>query len=88
MGSPETLTRVLEQKAEVEPFATSIFSLKCLCPGTTFQTILVTAGALSHFSVFNSSVKNSFEILIETENRKKPNCPLLITATGRIKEKN
>lgn len=28
-----------------------------------------------------------FEILIETENRKEPNCPPLITATGRIKEK-
>jgi len=77
-----------EQRAEVESLATSIFSLKCSCPGTTFQTILATAGALSHFSVFKSSVENSFEILIETENRKEPNCPLLITATGRIKEIN
>lgn len=88
MGFPETLTSVSEQRVEVEPLATSIFSVKSSYPGTTFQTILAIAGVLSHFIVFKSSIKNSFEILIETENRKEPNTPLLITATRRIKEKN
>lgn len=87
MDPTETLTSVLEKRVEVELFATSIFSLKCSCPESTFQTVLVTAGALSHFGVFKSSIKNNSEILIETENRKEPNCPLLITATRRIKEK-
>lgn len=87
MGPPETLTSMLEKRVEVELLVASIFSLKCSCPESTFQTILATAGALSHFSVFKSSIKNNFEILIETENRKEPNCPLLITATRRIKEK-
>lgn len=86
-GPPEALTSVLEMRVEVELLATSIFSLKCSCPESTFQTILATAGALSHLGVFKSSIKNNFEILIETENRKEPNCPLLITATRRIKEK-
>lgn len=88
MGPPETLTSTLEKRVGVELLATSIFSLKCSCPESTFQTILATAGALSHLGVFKSSIKNNFEILIETENRKEPNCPLLITATRRIKEKN
>lgn len=86
--SPETSLSVPERRAEVQLCATSIFSLKCSCPRTAFQTILVAAGALSQFSVDNTSVKNSFEVLIETEDRKEPNCPLLITATGSTKEKN
>lgn len=84
-GPPETLKSMLEKRVEVELLTTSILSLKCSCPESTFQTILATAGAV--FGVFKSSIKNNFEILIETENRKEPNCPLLITATRRIKEK-
>lgn len=44
MGPPKIL--MLEQRVEVEPLATSIFSLKFSCPGTMFQIILVTAGVL------------------------------------------
>lgn len=87
MCPPETSTSVLEKRVEVELLVASILSLNCSCPESTFQTILATAGAPSHFSVLKSSIKNNFEILIETENRKEPNCPLLITATRRIKEK-
>lgn len=60
MVSAEILSRKLKHRAKVELLTTSIFSWKFLWLGAAFQTVLVTVGLLSHFSVFRNSIKNNF----------------------------